>query len=185
MIKSQILSNIRNGNEEELGNLYVQFKEEFVGYARKNFKVDEETAKDIFTDMLLEFRSNIVSGTLLSIDSKLKTYLFSIGRNMLIKHIKKQPGEDISNYEHKLYEEKDDNTQNEQSEILLGLLENHLPKRCYKLLKLFYYDHRSEKQIQSWLNYSSLDSVRNQKSKCMKQLKEMIKLVEVQYKLFN
>ncbi|MCF8372453.1 MAG: sigma-70 family RNA polymerase sigma factor [Bacteroidales bacterium] len=185
MIKSKVLSNIRNGDEEELGNLYLNYKEEFVKYARKNFKVDVETAKDLFTDLLLEFRSNVVSGKLQNIESSIKTYLFGIGRNLLIQHIKKKPDEDISNYKDKLSEEDVEISQTEQSEILLGLIENHLPKRCYKLLKLYYYDHRSMKQIQSWLNYSSLDSVRNQKSKCMSQLKSMIKLVEVQYKLFN
>lgn len=186
MIKSKILSNIRNGNDDELGKLYVRYKEEFIRFAIKNFKVNDEIAKDIFTDMLIEFRNNIVREKLTHIDSSVKTYLFQIGHNMLVKHVKKLPDEDIDNYSDKLTDEDEGlNNTDEQNEILLQLIKNHLPQRCYKLLKLYYYDHRSYKRIQTWLNYSSVESVISQKPKCMNQLKRIIKLVEVQYKLFN
>lgn len=184
MIKAKILSNIRNGDEEELGHLYVKYKDEFIKFAIKNFDVGEEVAKDIFTDLLIDFRNSIVRGKLKQIEVRIKTYLFSIGRNMLIKHIKEQPKENIDKYNDTLIDEEGINN-DEQNEILLSLIETHLPKQCGKILKLYYYDCRSYKQIQNWLNYSSVESVMNQKSKCIKQLKRMVKLVEVQYKLFN
>ena len=184
MVQSRVLSAIANGNEEVLGQVYVKYKGDFLRFAQKQFGLDTETGNDIYADLVLEFRSNIVQGKLKTINSSLKNYLFGIGKNMVLQHLKRR-NEETTGLEKEIADETEEISIDEQSEILLGLIENQMTSKCYKILKLFYYDYRSLSQIKSWLNYSSIESVSTQKNKCMKHLKSLVKLVDVQYKLFN
>jgi DNA-directed RNA polymerase specialized sigma subunit len=49
-----------------------------------------------------------------------------------------------------------------------------LGTRCQEVLKMFYYENLSIEEIKNRLNYTSKDVVKSQKSRCIKQLKEIV-----------
>ena len=52
---------------------------------------------------------------------------------------------------------------------------NKLGDQCKKVLELFYYEEKKLDEIQSILGYTNKDVLKSQKSRCLKQLKELIK----------
>ena len=59
--------------------------------------------------------------------------------------------------------------------ILLQDAFDKLGERCKEVLKLFYYDENKLEEIQEKLGYSNKDVLKSQKSRCLKQLKDIIK----------
>jgi RNA polymerase sigma factor (sigma-70 family) len=63
-------------------------------------------------------------------------------------------------------------------DLQVRLLQNGLDKlgeQCKKVLQLFYYEEKKLDEIQEQLGYTSKDVLKSQKSRCLKQLKELIK----------
>lgn len=56
----------------------------------------------------------------------------------------------------------------------LGIVFKKLGEQCQKVLRLFYYEEKKLDEIQQLLSYSSKDVLKAQKSRCLKQLKELI-----------
>ena len=172
---TSIIYNIHNGDDDELGKLYLKLKPEFIKLTVKNHMISTDDATDIFTEALFAFRDNIVNNSLKELDVDSKTYIFRIGFNMIAKHVKersKYENRDITDSAEEI-----NNTDDDKLELLAEIMKAHMSERCNKLLKLYYFDRRSYKQIQSWLNFTSKSSVKSQKSKCIKKLKNLIKLL--------
>jgi DNA-directed RNA polymerase specialized sigma subunit len=51
---------------------------------------------------------------------------------------------------------------------------NQLGEQCKKILDLFYYQSKNLAAICKLLNYENTDVVKSQKSRCLKQLKQII-----------
>jgi DNA-directed RNA polymerase specialized sigma subunit len=49
-----------------------------------------------------------------------------------------------------------------------------LGDKCQQVLKLFYYDGLTLKEIQHYLNYDNYNVVKSQKSRCLRALKDII-----------
>jgi DNA-directed RNA polymerase specialized sigma subunit len=50
-----------------------------------------------------------------------------------------------------------------------------LGEQCQKVLTLFYYEEKKLDEIQSLLGYTNKDVLKSQKSRCLKQLKDLTK----------
>ena len=51
-----------------------------------------------------------------------------------------------------------------------------LGQQCRKVLQLFYYDEKKLDEIQTLLGYTNKDVLKSQKSRCLKQLKELTRI---------
>ena len=68
-------------------------------------------------------------------------------------------------------EEDDDN--DSQMRVIKDAFKK-LGQQCQNVLRLFYYEEKKLDEIQSILNYTNKDVLKAQKSRCLKQLKELI-----------
>ena len=175
-----LFQSILKGQEEGLVELYRLHRTEFIKWAWQQFKLDEHDAADVFQDTIISLRSNIVKGKLTELSSTLKTYLFGIGKNIALGRLR-QNGKWYKNPElMEVQEEKSSITtkieESDRTNIVSGLLEN-IGEPCLSILRLYYYQNYSMEAIANTLDYKNENVVKSQKLRCLKKLKENMKLV--------
>jgi|SRR5690554_6820377 len=173
--ENRLIEQIQSGDQKSIERIYTQFKTEFLVYSSR-FSVSDEDALDIYQDSIIALYENILSGKLTSFTSSLKTYLFAIGKYKIYNSLKvKVIIEDIDDYEFLLKEESDDEfLLREENVKKLQQAYQTLGGKCQKVVKLFYYENLTIEEIKDRLGYASKDVVKSQKSRCIKQIRELL-----------
>lgn len=157
---------LKDGNRKTIEILYLKYKSGFLLFLSK-YELSDDDKLDIYQDSVIALIENARKGLLDDLKVELKTYLFSIGKFMAFRRLKQIPESPLENIE--WYEvEKEDFSE----ELETGL--KKLGKRCYEILRLFYYEEKKLDEIQSLLEYEKKEVLKSQKSRCLKQLKEII-----------
>lgn len=138
---------------------------------------NETEAQDIFQETIITFYEQVKRENF-ELTCSLKTYLYSIGRNLWLKRLSK-----IKNLNHDINDFgdfislDDDNEKDstENGEILLEMI-GKLDESCRKILTYFYYDKLRMNVIMNKMKLGSEQSAKNKKLKCMKRLMEVIQL---------
>lgn len=171
---NEIIRRIKEDDQRALINIYKQYHDEFLRYAKKSFpNFHMEKADDIFSDSILALYRNIKTDRIISLTSTLKTYLFQIGKFRIIDELRKEgknipPKSDAFDLE----ENMEEINEKEKKVNLLWETVEQLTEPCKSLLNLFWYKQKRDNEIAKLLNYSSTDTVKNQRSRCMKNLRK-------------
>ncbi len=169
------IKQLREGDELTISSVYKSNREKFISYARR-FDINREDIIDIYQDAIIALTENAKKGLLDGLKSEISTYLFSIGKYMIYNHLKK-------NKNLPLFEKNipDDITWNDYTEEMqdddvrkMKASFSKLGEQCQKVLRLFYYEEKKLDDIVTALAYSNKDVLKSQKSRCIKQLKELI-----------
>src|SRR5687768_13543594 len=88
MAESPLVRDILLGKEDGIVVLYNDHKAGFINWAMHKFNVGKEDALDIFQDAVISFYKNVRQGKIQDFQYSPKTYLFSIGRNLLLNKVK-------------------------------------------------------------------------------------------------
>lgn len=134
----------------------------------------EDDAKDVFQDGLLALMKNLQKGEFRS-SSTLKSYLFSICKNIWLQQLRKMKhsqelGDELIAEDEQIKEK----IALEERFKLVKEKFSHLGEDCQKILIQFYYDKKSMKDLQMMFSLSSEQAAKNKKSRCMKKLTEMV-----------
>ena len=179
--ENDILHRIRIDADAALKDIYKSYRNSFLNWAVKYFKLDESTASDIFQDVIIAFYKNVTSLKLHTLDASLKTYLFSIGKHILLnRHRQKQKEQTqlLDDFSQLNLKEWDldiivmEKKSQEEENVIIAL--ELLGEKCRQLLKLFYFKGLSHKEIVQQLGYNSLEVSRSMKRKCIKNLKRIM-----------
>lgn len=173
--ENRLIKLIKSGDKSSLESVYTLYKKEFLLYSNR-FSVSHDDVLDIYQDTIIALHNNIMSGKLETLSCSLKTYLFTIGKYQIYNRLKiKTTSEDVADYEYLLQEENEDAfLLQEENIIALQKAYKELGGKCQEVLRLFYYQNYSLEEIKNNLDYTSKDVVKSQKSRCLKQLKEII-----------
>lgn len=174
--EKSLLKQIQSGDHRAIEEVYILYKTDFMAYASR-FSVNDEDVVDIYQDSIIVLYENIISGKLVSLTSSVKTYLFAIGKYKIYNSlkIKATTKEGFSDYEFLLKEDNEEDfllKEENIEKVQKGY--QALGTRCQEVLKMFYYENLSIEEIKNRLNYTSKDVVKSQKSRCIKQLKEIV-----------
>lgn len=177
MIEDQhIINKLKQNDLSALDKVYITFKKEFFLFAR-TFSVLDEDIADVYQDTIITLYENVKNGKLHTLTSSLKTYVFAIGRFKMYRQVenyKKQRHEEEVIYvsqETQLF----DIDVSEERKIAIKKAYGLLGKKCREILDLFYYEGMTLDESQQILGYSTKDVLKNQKSRCLKQLKELVR----------
>jgi len=166
------------GDHKALEDIYRNYRDEFLAFSTK-FNVGEQEAKDVYQDAILVLIENIRKGKLVELKSSVKTYLFSIGKYMFYERGRKK-GKVI--YKEEVEGELEVGEMQISDPVILTteqqLLQKYfhqLGKKCRQILTYFYYRGYDNDEIADALGYENKNVVKSQKSRCLRQIKDLIK----------
>lgn len=172
---SDLQSTDEKNNNRAFRYLYKKYYPIALAFVRGN-RGDEEETQDVFQESLIAFYESIKNNKFRG-DSAIKTYLYSIIRNTWFSRLKKNKlfvniddaESEISKLE---YESAIDYDQ--VRSFLIKKLFERLGKACQDILQYYYFHKLSMKEIMKKMNFSSEQSAKTQKYKCMQKLLKLI-----------
>jgi len=158
--------------------LYNAYKDEFVIHFNKENKgLNKEDIIDLFQDTIVILYRNVLEKEIIEIQNP-KAYIFKIGQNLIFQ---------------KLREKKKQKNLKQNSDFLKSLvlpsfgdIDAHnadstklhkqidkLGHRCKNIILAYYYKNLDFNEIAELYEYSSGNTVKSQKHKCIKQLRKL------------
>jgi len=180
MTDQEIIHSIRKGEREKaIRFLYKEFPK--IKSLILKSGCNEVVAKEVFNDSLLLLIEKLQDPTF-ELTSKLTTYLYGINRFMVKNELRKQ---NKTSYELEwsdtiILSESDlgyDMEKEEQFNQLDQILAK-VSEKCKQIFELFYFKKESMETIAKTLNYSSVNSAKTQKYKCIEQAFQLAKKLE-------
>lgn len=175
---SAILEAIKAGSEKILFQLYENYRNEFVSWAIRNHQVTVEEAKDIFQESVVALYKNVKSGKANTLESSIKTYLFGIGKNIILNTIKRK-GIEAKAYES--FGHTHDNGINEhyEQEHLINLVKRlyrAMGSPCKEILEMYYEKGYDMESVATRIGYKNADVAKKKKYECLKSLEDRINM---------
>lgn len=164
---------LQAGDESILQIIYRQYYQTIVHLVMNNNGSLQE-AKDIYQETLIIFYEKVMSENF-ELNCKLKTYLYSISRNLWLKQLqhKKRFTNSISDSEEYLEIPWEAAGKKEDQYNAMHTALESLGEPCRSILKDFYMHSQSMEEITEKFGYTNADNAKNQKYKCLKRLKKI------------
>ncbi|MDF2447596.1 MAG: polymerase, sigma-24 subunit, subfamily [Bacteroidota bacterium] len=183
MTDQEIIEAIRsNKNDKAFAALYKNFPS-----IRKMIRANnglKEDAEDVFQESLIILCSKIHEGDFI-LTSKLGTFLYSVSRYLWMDELKRRGrrNEIVSDLNAFNYPSVDEMSMEEEYKARMAEKTiDALGERCKELLVLFYSGTLKLRDIAVKMGYTSENSAKNQKYKCLEMAKKQLKdLQQTQY----
>ncbi|MEH6308542.1 sigma-70 family RNA polymerase sigma factor [Olivibacter sp. CPCC 100613] len=172
--ENELLAGILKGDTDVLDSLY---KTNFPTIARLiiNNGGDIDDAKDIFQESIIILYEKVCSGSF-ALNSKLKTFLYSVSRNLWLKKLaKKGVYTRLDDFEERVLVEEDIEIHKERDKQF-SMMEDALKKLgepCRTIIEDFYIHNMNMQDISEKFGYTNTDNAKNQKYKCLQRLKKL------------
>lgn len=180
MNDNEIIQQIRQGNTTKLlKQLYLEYPKVKAMMLQSGGTASD--TKEIFNDSLILLIEKVENPEF-KLTSKLTTYLYGINRFLWKNHLRKsQKSVELEWSDTLILTEQDLGYNNEKEEKLkvLETVLGQISERCQKLFKQFYFLKKSMQEIAKSMNFSSVNSAKTQKYKC---LERAIKLAKSNFK---
>lgn len=165
---------LRADDEDALETIYLEYKTAFISYAKK-FNLNQDEVLDVYQDAIIALHQNFVTKQTVLNTSSVKTYLFGIGKNLILNRLKElKKVWNTEKHTDGFAEISFESPELTQEQQLLVKHFKFLGASCKEILKLFYYRNLTIKEIVSLSNYKDENTVKSHKSRCLKTLKTMI-----------
>ena len=178
--EADLIEQLNKNPDLILVKLYKEYRQEFLSWAYKTYGADKENSSDSFQDAMIILYKNVQTKKLMDLQSSIKTYLFSIGRNILLTKykaaqrlvpLKEDSYQDISNESLEFPELYEGNSlENRIADIIQSMQDP-----CKSILRFFYFRGYSMDEIASEMNYKNAQTVKSQKVRCIKEIQHLIK----------
>jgi len=173
---NDVLHRLQAGDYSYLDTLYAEHREAFITWTQRSFNCTAEDAADVFQDTVIAFYKNVTRGKLTEMNSSVKTYLFAIGKRLLLKKFRKQKRIELTDWETEVPVERLDlsileNLEDAHDKKLVQNALQRMGEKCRELIVLFYYHRYSTEAVKNAMNYNSEGVVRTQKRRCMQALR--------------
>ncbi len=173
--ESNLIRLVKQNDSSTIKKIYEDHRTKFIAFASQ-YNLNEDLVLDVYQDAIIALCENIKKGKLDNLQSSVGTYLFSIGKFMIFQLLKKRKKmhavEDLNliDFEFESYDEEKDDAEVKALRRAIELL----GEQCKKVIQLFYYEEKKLDEILTLLKYTNKDVLKSQKSRCMKQLKDLI-----------
>lgn len=171
-------------SEKSMEQLYTLYRGRFIGYIQKRYQLEKEMVSDIYHDSFLLMMDNIRTGKYQKQDASLLTYLLGIGKNLVLKKLRKKNERPlVAGWISELLPDTDWKSALEEAGRLIGEGETV----CNQILQLFYWEKLSMSDIAERLGYQSAEVAKSKKNSCMRrfsfELKRRLESKGIYYKL--
>lgn len=137
---------------------------------------NEDDAKDVFQESVIVLYNKVKSGNF-ELNSKLKTFIYSVCRRLWLKRLNVQ-SRNVRNIEDfsEFIPIEDDMEKHEEKDRQFTLMENalaQLGEPCKTIIEDYYLQNRSMQEISEKFGYTNADNAKTQKYKCLQRLKKI------------
>jgi RNA polymerase sigma factor (sigma-70 family) len=176
----EIIRGIKDHDERYSTILYNKHRDYCIKYICKKHKsyIDENLAMDIYQDSVIVMYQNILNGRFeLRSNTKMQTYITEICIRQALNQLRsngkvKLKYEPLDNIDQQIGID-DPSEHLEKTTIILQELKK-MDQQCYDILRLYYFLDKTMENIAVELNYSNANTVKAQKYRCQKYLKEAV-----------
>ncbi len=136
----------------------------------------EEAAADIFQDALITFYNQLREKEL-SLNCSIKTYVYSVCRNLWLMRLRKQKRETPLQESHEsvpVQESVFDTLVETEHSALVKEMLNQLGGDCQQILQYYYFERLRMKKIMQLMSLANEQVAKNKKSRCMKKLRDLV-----------
>ncbi len=157
--------------------MYDSYYEMLKVYTCQNSGSDED-AQDVFQDVLVSF-IDVIKKDKFRGEASVKTFLYAVNKNIWLNELKKRHKSEKRDI---VFENQRDEmdldvshimVQNETRKQIISIVDL-LGEKCKQILLAYYYENLSMKEILITQQYESEQALRNKKSKCLKQLEQLL-----------
>lgn len=190
-----ILSKIREGDESASQKLYNRYADIFINWAKKAHSgLDADTAIDIWQEVFLAFYEQVRDGKIKDIKVSIKALLFAIGRNKIRDRFKKKGRivslEDNSQALKEMTHSEEApevmrNYKQENNRALVDQLLRLIGEPCKTVLELAYFKCYPPESIAQTMGYTNEATARVRKTRCLKQLGDLLIERDIQRDRFS
>lgn len=172
----ELLEGLFQNNSTAIKEIYGNNFGLIQNYILKN-KGTQDDARDIFQEAMITLYEKANQKDF-ELTSQLKTYLFSVAKNLWLKKLyklNKFPNAEITSMEETIAVEDDvelHEQKNEEYNLMLNAL-NNLGEPCKTLLEEFYLNNKDMTTLTELFGYTNTDNAKNQKYKCLVRLKKL------------
>ncbi len=173
------LEHLKSDDRLKLKALYNNYRGAFLNFG-KSLGADDSLILDVYQEAFLALRKKAIQGKLENMQGSLKSYLFGIGKYMLFDALKRESKTiAMENPLHVVNEavegiEIEPSSELTKEQRLLRTFFVKLGKKCQLVLTLFYYRGLTIEEIVEQTEYGNANTVKAQKSRCLKTLKQMM-----------
>lgn len=181
-MNNNYVNRIIDGDSRAFDEVYKTNKAQFIALMKVSQKLSREDAEDLYHKACAVFYNNIATGRI-SRDSlgntQIKAYLNNTGKYILFNERRKRQvplavdTERMMRLDEKTMDEEYDKEQDDKLFIIRTTVWN-MPQPCAQILNLAVYLKKSNKEVARIMNYSGEDTVKTQRSRCMKKLKDKV-----------
>jgi RNA polymerase sigma factor (sigma-70 family) len=137
-----------------------------------------EDAADIFQETVLVF-IDMVKANRYRKESSIRTFLYAVARNLWKQELRSRGRRSTreiaySNSDEQVSYETEVRFFNKDMQHILETVYKEIGDTCKSILKGFYYEELSMKDLLKRFNYESEQALRNRKSLCMKKIKDIL-----------
>ena len=175
-----ILLAIEQGDRKILHQQYHSHRTAFIQWASRRYQCEEEALIDVYQEAFIVFYQNLVSKKLTGMKCSIRTYIFSVAKNLLFKQFRKNARKEDSSGDDFVLLAADE--LNMEERLVLSDRQKSLKsaiaslgKVCQQLLTLFYYHELDQESIMKRMQYKNRQTVKSQKVRCMRQLEALVK----------
>lgn len=170
---TDLLTRLRKRDESAYRELYRNHYSMVRHLVVQNSGSDEQ-AQDVFQDGVIALFENAQKPDF-NLTASLKTYLYSICRNLWFKKLRSRKTEaQLNDFETPIAVETiDEPDASERQLAVMNACLEKLGDPCRKLLTLFYYARLSMDAIADELGYTNAGNAKNQKYKCLQRLRKL------------
>lgn len=167
---------------EQFVQHYREHRDSFIFWAAKHFGADKEEAKDAFQQAVCVLYEKAVQGKLDDFNGQISTYLFAIGRNVLLDRFRQQQthGNHIQRYAIHLSAEKavdsaQERMEKREEQACMRRAMAELGEKDRRILELYYLEGLKMQEIAEVLGYKNANLVKKKKFYAMKKLMEVMR----------
>ena len=170
---------LKSDDRLKIKSLYDMYRDSFMNFGR-TYGAGQDLLSDVYQEAFLALRKRAIQGKLDHVKGDLKSYLYGIGKFMLIDELKKESRTVRMDHPLRIVEEDVEEITVETSaelteeQKLLYQFFQKLGKKCQRVLTLFYYRGLTIEEIVAQTAYGNANTVKAQKSRCLRSLKQMI-----------
>ncbi len=169
-----ILQKIKENDQRVITDLYKRYFKEVISYLQKNYpSFTKQDAEDIFNNSFYILCDNIKAGKNKK-DGALKQYIYGICWHLAYDETKRRDrarGKSAT-FDPPIPDEEDWIELDRKTTLLTDTV-SKLTEPCKSLLELFWFHLKRDAEIVQLMKYSSADTVKMQRSRCMRTLKKV------------